>query len=175
MRRTITSAFLAGMCLVLGCSKQFSGDGVVTDSGFWSYPRYAIAFGSLDATNRAHRTYQFTGAPAAKMTFGFVVVGDRGGEDAANALRGSEGSRMTFHIRIAKAGGAEVASVEASLKDWQVSQSPEQVMLWHEKLRDVNFDRKWTYKIFMDVSRTGDATTPFLLRPVLKGGGNETP
>ncbi len=175
MRGAIKSGLLVGALLVFGCRKQFSGDGVVVDSGFWSYPRYSIAFDPLDPTNGADRTYKFTGTPGAKMTFGFVVVSDSGRADAKTLFRSSETDWMSLDVKITKEGGATVASTKAALKDWQFSESPQRIMLWHDKLRDVNFDRRSVYRINIDVSGVAAATNALRLRPVLEGGGNETP
>ena len=175
MRWIITGTCLVGMLLVLGCRKPFSGDGVVTDNGTWSYPRYAIAFDSLNATNDASRTYRFTGTPSAAMTFGLVLTGVSGRENAATALQDSKYDQMIVRVKITKEGGTVVATSEAALKDWQVSQSSQRVMLWHKRLRDVNFERKYTYAISVSVSGVDAIFKPLLLRPVLEGGGNETP
>ena len=98
MRFTLSSSILAGVVCFLGCGKPFSGDGVMTDSGFWSYPRYSITFGALEATNGAFRKYKFTGPPATRMTFG-LAVGELGKtEDMVTGLRGAKYQGMILNI-----------------------------------------------------------------------------
>ena len=109
------------------------------------------------------------------MTFGLVLTGVSGRENAATALQDSKYDQMIVRVKITKEGGTVVATSEAALKDWQVSQSSQRVMLWHKRLRDVNFERKYTYAISVSVSGVDAIFKPLLLRPVLEGGGNETP
>jgi hypothetical protein len=176
MRILLLSCVLGvALGFLLGCRKSFSGDGLVTDSGFWSYPRYAITFDSFNAASEAHRTLNFKALPSARMTFGLLVTDIGRSKDVVAALRSSEYEGVILHVEITREDGTLVADVRASVKDWQVSRSSQRVMLWHEKLRDVRFDRRSAYEISIDSSGISDSSEPFILRPVLEGGGNEMP
>lgn len=53
----LSGIMVFGLGFLLGCGKPFSGDGVMADRGYWSYPRYEIAFDSLETGQFLILTY----------------------------------------------------------------------------------------------------------------------
>lgn len=171
----LSAALVIAIGFLMGCRTSFTGDGVLTDKGFWSYPRYTIVFESFDITRSAHQTFTFKGVPSARLTFGLVVTNVARKADPASVVRGSHYENAILHIEIRKDDGTVIAEARAPISQWQLSRSPERLMLWHEQLRDVRFVRRFTYSISVGLSDVGRSAQPFLLRPVLEGGGNELP
>lgn len=175
MRFTVAIFLLLASVSIVGCRKPFSGDGVLTDNGFLSYPRYSIIFSPLDATNAGVRQYKLSGAPTLRMTFSLAVHEVGKSEDVITRLRGPGYQGWSLSVDIRKSDGTSVARAHAPIKDWQASQSPQEVMLWHENLRDVSFNRSSAYEISVQVLGADANSEPLVLQPVLEGGGNETP
>lgn len=171
----LSGIMVFGLGFLLGCGKPFSGDGVMADRGYWSYPRYEIAFDSLNATSNMRRTFRFTGVPTARMTLGLVVVESERKIAAGPTFPAPEFENAILLVEIKLENGTIITKRSAALKDWKVSRSSKRVMLWHDSVRDVAFSRRAGYELTIDVSGMAAAAEPVVLRPILEGGGNEVP
>jgi hypothetical protein len=153
----------------------FSGDGVLTDSGFLSYPRYRIAFDTVFLTARTNRVLSAKGMPSGTMTVGFELVGNATNSTSQARLEQLRQQGAELSVRIDTDKGELVAQADAPLKEWQLAQSSSRDLLWHAKLRDLHFDRASAYRIVIELSKTERGTDPLLVRPIIEGGGNELP
>ena len=174
---------LSGILLLAGATAffrsrmavGFSGDGVLTDFGPLSYPRYRIAFDTVPLTTRTNRVIAAKGVPSTTMTLGFELVG--GATNAISNARLEElreqNAELTVKIETGK--GELVAQADAPLKAWELAHSSSRDLLWHPKLRDLRFNRASVYRIAIQLLKTKAGTEPLLVRPVIEGGGNELP
>jgi hypothetical protein len=161
--------------MLVGCGKPFSGEGMLKDAGFWSCPRYEVTFDSLNITNRARRSYAFTGVPAITMTLGLVVVGGSNNVETGDSFPTLECQSAILRVELSHAEGRVVARSSAAIRDWEVARGGKRVMLWHKNLRDVHLNRQAEYQLSVEVPGVGSTCRPLVLRPVLEGGGNELP
>jgi hypothetical protein len=66
-----------GATLLAGCGNDhllFRGDGVLTDAGVTSYPRYQVAFPPISLRPGQETVFSFSGTPEATMWMGLVVM-----------------------------------------------------------------------------------------------------
>ena len=175
MRLASFSALAMVSGLVLGCSKPFSGDGVMIDKGFWSYPRYVITFDAFDPRTQPRITLKCNGPPRASMTLGLVVVPQGRNEDAEAMLRSTKWGRAILSVKVMKEDGKLVAEARGPFEKWVIAISSQHRELWHENLRDVPFKPGLAYRIIIEVSGVDTGDPPLVLRPVLEGGGSERP
>jgi len=173
------SLLLLTFASLVGCragGTKIVGDGVLTEGGFWSYPRYQVVFASLDVPRKPEAAFRCKGIPTARMTFGLIVTADpEAGSKAGAAGLDQTWDQTMIDVKIEDGGGAPLASVHAALRDWALSRSLSRTMLWHPSLRDLAFDRRSLYKIRVNLSRLDPAAGRLRLKPVLEGGGNELP
>ena len=53
---------------------RYRGDGVITDGGFWSYPRYRIRLPQVELTAAQTRLYKLKGLPPVPLTLKLEVI-----------------------------------------------------------------------------------------------------
>src|SRR5262245_45787194 len=52
---------------------SFTGDGRLSDDGFWTYPRYRISFPSVSLNRSTNRSFQIQNFPSVPWTFGLRI------------------------------------------------------------------------------------------------------
>lgn len=163
--------------VLVSCSNQrppFSGDGVLTDAGLTSYPRYQIAFPPISLKPGHETVLKFKGVPEATMWLGLIVMDSRTGSAAGTRVPEAGRGTCVIGVKLLRKPGEPLAEVKAALEDWKVDQSPRRTMLWHPQLRDLAFDSRHSYELVINVSGP-EPSAPLTLRPMLQGGGNELP
>jgi hypothetical protein len=173
----LSSIAIAALLLV-GCRNDpiaFRGDGVLTDAGLWSYPRYQIAFPPVLLQQGYEAVFRFRGAPEVRMWMGLVVVDPATGRAAKMNMSETAWETCMIRVKILRESGESLADLQAALKDWKIDQSPSRTMLWHQQLRDLPFDRRHFYEVTINVSGLESYGALLTLRPTLQGGGNELP
>ena len=163
------------VALAGGCSAPFVGDGIMTDHGLWSYPRYRVQFPAFDARSVSQIAFRCAGVPAARMTLGLVVANVSDEEAFGRTFRASPWQDTMLEVRMETEDGSVVAVANGVMARWELAQQPGQMMLWHSGLRDVPLQRRVNYRIIISLWTAGPAATPLVLSPILQGGGNELP
>jgi hypothetical protein len=166
---------LAALCVhsVAERRTSFKGDGVLTDSGFLSYPRYRVAFDPVVLANETQSTLRFEGLPAIRMTFGFESTKGTPAA-AATDLQNLKSRGVALKVRIETGTGTVLSQVNAPVQKWEIARCPKRELLWHPALRDLPFKAGIRYRIVTEL-HNAPASLSLILRPVVEGGGNELP
>jgi hypothetical protein len=153
---------------------RFSGDGVLTDSGFWSYPRYQIGFNAIHLDGRSNHVFRFRGGPSIRMWFGLELIADQK-NPRPDALEMLNERDAELRVTIEGENGKLVAATREPLKAWIIAQSSQRKLLWHPSLRDLPFTRRTSYRVTIELINDAAGTPSLFVRPILEGGGNELP
>src|SRR5215471_9868738 len=65
---------------------RFRGDGRFSDGGFFSYPRYVLAFSDMPLYESGERRFHFRGLPNEEMTLLLYVKGSSGSTEERSRL-----------------------------------------------------------------------------------------
>ena len=169
---SVSAVALVGF-LVRNRTEPFSGDGTLEDGGFWSYPRYRVAFPKLDLTAGTNHLLTFRGMPTANLFFDLRVDGlpkDRTKMDNFDLLKAS-GTRLRVDIRTAE--GKPFAEGNDVLTNWVVNQSIMYWSVWHTNLPRLEFDGRTTYAIRIELLNAPPEAAPLTVIPMFWGGGWE--
>lgn len=169
---------LAGLCL--GCwhwrhrlwysTRLFSGDGEISDLGFWSYPRYRIAMPSVRLGGVASHRFTLRGLPPKSLCFG-LVLDDTSTGDLLESLKGA----VNVSLKVQDEHGKLLCRVEAPLGKWVRMWSQTEIMYWHEQSRDLATDPRSTYTIDLLVDGKAPPGSVISMTPTLQGGGIDLP
>lgn len=163
--------FLAWLILPYKASR-YHGDGSITDTGFWSYPRYHIRLPPLDLSVDRKRRYSLRGTPPVPLTLSLQVVGPKPlkekGLDSFSTLE------TQVSVTITDDHGKEVIALSGPLKHWVLATGGRYPEFWKPQGRDLRLREGSAYTLAVSVD--GESTSPpLVLAPTLEGGGNELP
>ena len=151
----------------------YSGDGMLTDSGFWSYPRYRIDYQPCQV-GQGSCVYHFKGVPSGAMTFGLRLDSGTSGSESANALDALIAQNAELVVEIKEADKV-LWRVKDNLKSWELRRSATKKVFWHPKLRDLHFSADKTYSLIVELCNADAKNKNVFMYPLLEGGGNELP
>jgi hypothetical protein len=160
-------------------TSEYRGDGVITDRGFWSYPRYRLWMPELLLTETAQHSYSLDGLPTEDFTFGLRIVnvtveGQNVLPEDFEAVRND--LSVSIEVRITDEQGETVAYAPSSpVQEWISSASVLRTYLWHDELRDVRLRRGREYRLDVDIHTEAVNGTRVVGEAFLEGGGNELP
>ena len=174
----VSTGFMAVCALFLlqGCASPSKGqrDAVLTDSGFWSYPRYTLRFPAVVLTNGSSQEFQFV-APTHKMTFVMELGVNPASIEREAALQTLVSNRVKIRVQMHGSRGRTVVDVAPQATQWTVSKA---LYYWHLWIRETCgrwFWRGATYSLTIQASSDMGEFPATTVRPFLKGGGNELP
>lgn len=157
---------------------QFKGGVAISDSGFFSYPRYHAQLGDLPLWKQGE--YQFTvhGLPPGPLDLKLLVLGSTG----ANT---SELTSLTTNVGVSiiDSSGKRVCEANGNLSDagtaehstWALASSSSQASFWHPRCLQVPASRFKTYVVSVRTSAVDPRSPHNMVRLVLEGGGIELP
>jgi hypothetical protein len=143
--------------------RRFSGDGNISDAGYWSYPRYSVNLPTISLSESGKHRFSFSGLPSGRMTFMLRTNGT-----------GQSVPSGSVEVTLVDDTGQTVFRVSGPLSEWERAESQMAFEYWHPAARDqpIRNDRSYT----LDVVVTGDSVSGAVVaRPCLVGGGNELP
>jgi hypothetical protein len=159
-------------------SFEFKGGLGVSDTGFFSYPRYHAQLGEMPSWKNGE--YQFTvrGLPPGPLDLVLQVPNTT---DADRAALGSLSNSLS--VEITDSSGNEVCEAIGSLSDpttrersaWAVASSTSDALLWQPRCQQLTISRFKTYTVRVIVSGADDRPPHRMLKPIFQGGGNELP
>jgi len=147
---------------------EFHGDGRITDSGFWSHPRYHIIFPQWSLTDSETCTFVCKGLPPVPLTFCLRVL------DPSN-IDLLSGSDTSIEFKLTDVHGRILCEGNDPLKNWVLSSSVVQTRFWHPKFRKIKVKRNVEYTLTLNVKNVDPGISDVSFEPFLKGGGNELP
>jgi hypothetical protein len=152
--------------------REFRGDGQITDTGFWSYPRYQVRFPPVELSQAGQHTFTCRGLPPAPLT---LLLATAGKDEAAYDSLSRIGTVVT--VRIDDDTGQTVYSASGPLKAWVLmwGYPGNAGGYWHENCRDMRLRRGRTYQLGVGVTAVDPAAPAVVVQPTLEGGGNELP
>lgn len=149
-------------------TREFSGDGTIEDTGFWSYPRYHIRFPPISLNEPGEHTFSCRGLPPYPLTFKLMIVG-KGQREQLLAVK------TTVHLEWSDGAGQTICQAVGPLHDWVVCSSVVEDYYWHKNSRDITVRRGRQYRLRMIVKDVDADSPPLSVEPMLVGGGNELP
>jgi hypothetical protein len=151
-------------------TRAYTGDGQITDTGFWSYPRYHVEFANVAINERSRATFSFRGVPAEAFTF---VL--RTGSAADTCLLKDNLDKITVQVSLKDDHGNLICEASGTLRTWNLASSLDKAELWHDRCRDVRLSPRVAYTLALSVDPRANDLPSIRLKPVLEGGGNELP
>ena len=172
---------------------RFKGDGIITDHGFWSFPRYEIRFPRLCLKNRETYTYECKGLPPESLRLMLEMPdSQRKRHEAAEFLRIHPNSKyaepydkqkyeivsrnrtkVQFSMMV---DGLSELWMAAPLQEWKLTWTPalNTGAFWHPEA-EFSSNPKSNYRLIFVIHQADHEGMPEELSPVLQGGGNEFP
>lgn len=164
-----------GWHLVFGYNlNTFKGDGRITDSGFWSYPRYHVVMPTFSLESVSERTFTLEGLPPERMTLSFRLSGRVAStaESAETLEDNIKQSSVVFKCKLSDNTGVTVCEIADPLSNWRLAVSARDMKLWHMRSRDLKISSKRRYFLTVGIESPEPDLT---VEPTLAGGGNELP
>jgi hypothetical protein len=154
----------------------FRGNGLVTDNGRMSYPRYEIAMRPSISLRRSQvYTFEFSGMPRDEMDFGFRPtsrVSERTVRSHAATLRSTLRRADSGKV----IGDCAISTRNDTLTASSSRDTGEVLRVWSAGCVDVRFDPTKTYSLTVAVEVFSESTGPqFEVEAVFRGGGIELP
>ena len=153
---------------------SYSGDGQITDSGFWSYPRYDITFPHIPLRDTKTYTFVSTGLPPVPLTLQLRVMGKA---DLDTLKRSNTWIEFRFIEVDGSPAGITICHGGGFLKDWILTYSPvglKDSKYWHPDFRNIKVKRREEYVVYLYVKNMDPKISRISLEPFLTGGGNES-
>jgi len=158
-------------------TRAYRGDGTITDSGFWTHPRYCISMPEILLTETQQIAYSLKNVPRAD--FGFClqvqsinVQGRRVPPDNFETVRND--LSVAIVITITDAQGNTVYASSSSLQQWQMAKSIDRTYLWLDGYV-IRLEHGQRYRLEFDVTVERASGAHVIVKPFLVGGGSELP
>jgi len=153
-------------------------EGIFTDSGFWSYPRYNLSLDTFVNGKDASKTIEVSGLPSCKMLLGLRLVEDRldvGPLRKHDELKSKfELDKIVIRVRIVDGSGNEVYTSTSPLSDWSLSSSTTETYFWHERF-SFKLNSWKEYSISIRLQNKNEKVDLPRLAAFIRGGGSELP
>ncbi len=148
---------------------EFRGDGLATDTGFWSYPRYHVRFPEMSLAAPGQRCFACAGLPPVPLTLTLKLVG------TGNYGALSNGATCVS-VTLVDSGGNTVCTASGPLRNWILQWVPANRTgaFWHPALRDFRVNPRQAYTLKIAVTEVTADSGPITIVPTLEGGGNES-
>jgi hypothetical protein len=155
---------------VVDPASAFSGDAKITDTGFFTYPRFHVHLPTIAANQTNNYVFSLRRMPRARYYFGLVL-------DGAGKTPGtvSESRRIKVGVKIKDDRDNVLCATDSPLSAWHESRSQTRTLYWHESCRDVAMSPYRVYSVELSLEAEGSLRFDSSLTPVFEGGGNETP
>ena len=151
-------------------TREFRGDAKIEDTGFWTYPRYHVAFGRMSLTEPGKQVFRCSGLPPKPLTFQLQIDGKGNYVDLSSL-------DTIVDIRLRTSDGEIVGEASGPLHEWVLAWTPafDSGAFWHPRLRDIRVQRNQEYTLTVIVKDVDSNSPPLEVQPTLTGGGNELP
>lgn len=151
------------------------GDGSLTDSGFFSYPRYRVSFPVLQIVSGSSHVLTVSNLPPVRLTLGLELLATNEDQIPQTPFAQTEWNGTTLRVSVERLGVGTLSEAHVPIRDWVLAQSELRQMLWHANLRDLRFAQKPIYHVTIELLNAPQDLPPLVVRPILEGGGNELP
>jgi hypothetical protein len=156
---------------------RFSGDGRLSDNGFFSYPRYVLTLPDMPLYESGERRFHLQGLPNEEMTLLLYVKGSSGS--------GEERSRLTklpvsIDAVLTDSHGKEVCKATGRPADsnedgiW-VLMSGGDAAYWLWRCNHVQTNSNESYNLLIRVVGAAQSDQKVVVTPIFNGGGLELP
>lgn len=191
MRRVFTVLILLLLLQLSGCyrASKYRGSGKISDSGFFSYPRYSIAVGTVDFGKIGTKEFELKGLPHSEMTLGFQITALE-----SLAKQFDDNIKTLVKVELRDEFNRVVIDEEASLDKWVWSSNQMAGIKpfiyrrggdWQNK-NNIKPDKGWgtyfkprtrsKYLLIIEIKETDPKIQgKFEVDVIIKGGGNELP
>lgn len=159
-------------------SRSYCGDGHLVDTGPASFPRYRIILPAMYVTASKSQKFLIQGAPPISATLMLDIkfpIGNRMNARVEDDINQIKELPLIIRCRLTDEHGNSICSRSASVTEWEVAASMNQLGLWHPSLRDIILKRGGAYELVVDISSVADVPVDLVVTPMLQGGGAETP
>ncbi len=155
---------------------RFRGDGVISDSGFWSYPRYHISLAPIPLFEAGAHKFSLTGLPPEEMS---LILDVPGKAEKDRVILSKLKNKIDASVVDDK--GHVVCKASGFISDgitengWIITSSDSSAALYQKACVDMSVHRGRTYVLTVSLSDVDSDSKTIYLRPYLSGGGNELP
>jgi len=152
---------------------EFKGGLSISDSGFFSNPRYYAQIGRLPMWKAGEYQFSVRGLPPGPLELALPVL------EATDADRAELSSLSTIvSVTITDSSGNQTCTAKGRLSvstddPWILA--PHSTYFWHPRCTHIQTSRFRTYIVKVAVSDVDARSPSWTLMPVLRGGGNELP
>ncbi len=155
---------------------KFQGDGVISDTGFWSYPRYHVALNVIPLFETSAYKFSLAGLPPEKMTLSL----DLPGKSAEDRIMLSK-LRNKIDASVVDDQGHVVCKVSGFISDgitesgWIITSTNSSAAIYQKACADMPIHNHRTYVLTVRLSNVDPDSKAIYLKPYISGGGNELP
>jgi hypothetical protein len=152
---------------------EFKGGLSITDSGFFSNPRYYAQIGRLPMWKAGEYQFRLRGLPPGPLELALPVL------EATDADRAVLSSLSTIvSVTITDSSGNQMCTAKGRLRvstddPWILF--PHSTTFWHPRCTNIRTSRFRSYIVNVAVSDVDPRSPSLNLMLVLRGGGNELP
>jgi hypothetical protein len=180
--RTVVGVLVALVVVVWTVSYhpllEFEGGIGISDSGFFSYPRYHIELGHLPLWKAGEYRFIVRGLPPGLLDLVLRVSGGTYSESSELTSLST-----TVSVSMYDNSGKEVCAAMGRLSDaklpgigsWVLESSSSRAAFWHPRCQQLPSRRLKAYTVRVTVSDVDPHSPQKELTPVLEGGGTELP
>jgi hypothetical protein len=155
---------------------EYHGDGAISDSGFWSYPRYSIALDPFPLFETGTHKFLLAGLPREEMSLTLDVLGksEKDRKMLAKLRNKIEASLVDDegHVVCKASGNISDGITE---KGWIITSTDSSAAVYHRACVDVPVHNHGTYVLTVGLSDVDSDSTAIYVKPYISGGGNELP
>ena len=156
--------------------RAYQGDGTISDSGFWSYPRYRVELAKISFSETGAYRFRLAGLPSEDTTLKLILV-DKTDSDRALLTK----LKTNISASITDDQNRIVCSVSGYPSDgisedaWILTSSHTSAALYHRGCVDVKLSHSRIYTLKLQVNLIDPSTPNIYVVPIVTSGGNELP
>lgn len=180
---TIVLASVVGaLCLTVRYRVgQFQGDGTISDSGVFTYPRYHIRLHAIPLTKVGEYSSSVSGLPSSPMHLRLECAGLLQSQkdvldDLSTRVKAQvvEDRGRSSNV-LCSVDGRPVDATSGHSNGWILSVSSSSASYWNRGCLDLPISRSYAYSVRVSIEEVDHRSPDIQLIPILEGGGIELP
>ena len=155
---------------------KFHGDGIISDAGFWSYPRYHVALAPIPFFETGTYKFSLAGLPPEKMTLSLDVPG-KSEKDRTKLAK----LKNKIDASVVDDQGHVVCKASGFISDgitesgWIITSTNSSAAIYQRACVDMPIHKHRSYILTLSLSDVDSDSNAIYLKPYISGGGNELP
>jgi hypothetical protein len=155
---------------------DYRGDGRITDSGTWNYPRYRVELSQIPLFESGIHQFRLAGLPSDQMTLELVVVGKTGKDrEELTKLRTRIDASLIDDQGHTVCNASGIPSDGIRENAWILRSTDVSAAFYNQSCVDVVIYTFRSYNLEVKLSEIDAVSPRAYLLPIVSGGGNELP